>query len=704
MEIKYIKGIGEKRATAFKKLGITKVEDFLNFIPRLYVKRTQIIRLKENYDNPVVILGKINRVEYPLRSNHPTVVHLVDETGEIAIPIFGASEFRAKQFKLFETYLFYGKVSYEKFPYGLKFEYRDHLKVDETDDREKKFISLKVFPIYELAGELKKTFIKPLSLTRIVYYSFHKIFAETNSDIIKETLPEEILSQVKLLPLKKAKIKLNFPNDISEAEQGRRRCAFDELFYLELILALKRNLVKMETKGISFNKDIKQTVEYFKKCLDFELTSAQRRVMNEIYLDMKSDKVMNRLLQGDVGSGKTIVSIFAMIVSVVNGYQAALMCPTELLANQHFKTISEFIRKFNEISNSQIKVTLLVGGQRKTLREKILSEIKNGTISIIIGTHALIQENVEFNNLGLAIIDEQHKFGVLQRARLKEKGLNPNVLVMTATPIPRTLSLTVYGDLDISVIDELPKGRKEVKTLIKTDVEKMQIYKFVRDEISKGRQVYIVYPIIEESEKLDLKSAEENYKILKERVFSDLNVQMIHGRMNDELRDEIMKDFKDGKVNILVSTTVIEVGIDVPNASIMIIEEAQRFGLSQLHQLRGRVGRGSEQSYCILVTKEPYDMNSKRLAIMSKSNDGFKIAEADMEIRGPGEFFGVRQSGELNFKLADLIKDKDLLLTARNIAFKIVEKDPHLRDPQNINIRNYFFNNYKDSLHLIRIA
>lgn len=704
MDIKYIKGIGEKRAVAFSKIGIKKIEDFLYFIPRAYVKRVQIKSIKDYFDTPVIILGKVKRIEYPSRANHPTVVYLSDETGTVSIPIFGASEFRAKQFKLNEKYLFYGKLSDNSFIRVIKFEYRDHLKINESDKRELKFCSLEFFPIYELPGELKKTFIKPLTLTKIIYFSFHKIFTELKEEIVKETLSEEIISSLNLFPLKKALVKLNFPNSIEEAEKARKRCAFDELFYLELILAMKKNMIKMESKGISFNVNIKDTVEYFKRCLEFELTDAQKRVMNEIYLDMKSDKVMNRLLQGDVGSGKTIVSIFAMLVSVVNGYQSALMCPTEILANQHFKTVSEFINKYNRIAGTDIKVALLVGGQGKKLRNEILSDIKNGNISIIIGTHAIIQENVEFKNLGLAIIDEQHKFGVLQRAKLKEKGLNPDVLVMTATPIPRTLSLTIYGDLDISVIDELPKNRKEVKTIVKNENQKKEIYDFIRRQVSNGRQVYIVYPIIEESEKIDLKSAEENYIILKEKIFPDLNVQMIHGRIKDEIKEEIMSEFKAGKINILVSTTVIEVGIDVQNASVMIIEDAQRFGLSQLHQLRGRVGRGAEQSYCILIAKEPYSVNSRRLAIMTKTNDGFQIAEEDMKIRGPGEFFGVRQSGELNFRYADLVKDMELLFKARDIAFKLIEKDPHLRSPQNINIRNYFINNFKGSLHLMKIA
>ena len=461
---------------------------------------------------------------------------------------------------------------------------------------------------------------------------------------------------------------------------------------------MKKKTLENEKKGITFNRDITELKERFKKLLPYELTNAQIRVINEIHKDMNSDKCMNRLLQGDVGSGKTVVAVFSMLIAIENGYQSAFMCPTELLAEQHYKTITELLKPFD------LKITLLVGGQKKKLREEILGDIKSGKSNIIIGTHALIQEKVEFNNLGFVVIDEQHKFGVMQRARLKEKGLNPDVLVMTATPIPRTLSMTYYGDLDVSVIDELPKNRIPIKTALRSDKDKANIYNFIRSEIQKGRQIYIIYPLIDESEKLDLKSAEENYLILKNNIFRDLEVGMVHGRLFGYEKDEVMEDFKLGKINILVSTTVIEVGIDIPNASVMIIEESQRFGLSQLHQLRGRVGRGAEQSYCILVAKNLDEISSKRLNILSETNDGFKIAEADMEIRGPGEFFGIRQSGVLNFSCSDLEKDKDLLEKARNIAFKIIAADVQLRKPEHKVIKSAFQKNYRDSLYLMEIA
>lgn len=521
---------------------------------------------------------------------------------------------------------------------------------------------------------------------------------KSNPNYIEETLPEEFLKEYNLISKKDAVVRINFPVQYSDIETSRRRLAFEELFFLELILALKKKTLENEKKGITFSKSIDELKAKFKKTLPYELTNAQIKVINEIYGDMNSDKCMNRLLQGDVGSGKTVVAVFSMLIAIENGYQCAFMCPTELLAEQHFKTITEMLKPFD------LKITLLVGGQKKKLREEILTDIKTGKSNIIIGTHALIQEKVEFQNLGFVVIDEQHKFGVMQRAKLKEKGLNPDVLVMTATPIPRTLSMTYYGDLDVSVIDELPKNRIPIKTALRSEKDKENIYKFIRLEIQNGRQVYIIYPIIDESEKLDLKSAEENYLILKNNIFRDYEVGMVHGRMLWNEKDEVMEDFKNGKLNILVSTTVIEVGIDIPNATVMIIEEAQRFGLSQLHQLRGRVGRGAEQSYCILVAKNLDETASKRLNILCETTDGFKIAEADMEIRGPGEFFGIRQSGVLNFSCTDLNTDKDLLESARKIAFKIIEEDLHLRKPEHSVIKKAFQKNYSDSLYLMEIA
>lgn len=703
MEVKYLKGVGPKRAEAFSKIGIEKIEDFLKFIPRTYVAKVVTGNLEKFLGEPVIILGKVIDVQKASSPSRPTLVFLSDGSGLVEIPIFGASEFRAKMFVLNDVYLFYGKVAYGWKGTNFALEYRDHLKVNLNDELDKSFLTYNIFPIYELAGVLKKTWIKPLLLSKIVFNALRAIILN-NKNPIPETLSEEIIKETGLPSKKDAILRINFPKKFEDIEIARKRLSFDELFFLELIMALRKRSIKNEEKGISFKTEITALRDDFLKCFDFELTQAQKKVINEIYTDMKSDNVMNRLLQGDVGSGKTIVSIFAMLVAVENGYQAALMCPTELLAEQHFLTVNNFLKRLNEVSGKNLKVVLLVGGQKKKLREEIYQDIRLGRANIIVGTHALFQEKTEYKNLGFAIIDEQHKFGVMQRARLKEKGFNPDVLVMTATPIPRTLSLTVYGDLDVSIIDELPINRKQIKTFLNEEPGRGKVYEFIKKEISNGRQVYVVFPLIDESEKLDLKSAEEGFINLRDNIFKDFKVGMIHGRLFWYEKDEVMNEFKDKKIDILVSTTVIEVGIDIPNATIMMIEESQRFGLSQLHQLRGRVGRGSEQSYCFLMAKNLDEVSKKRLDVMCKSTNGFEIAEKDMEIRGPGEFFGVRQSGVLNFSATDLTKDKDILIKARDFAFDIINDDPHLRENKNKEIREHFFANYKDSLYLMKIA
>jgi len=703
LDIKYIKGVGDKRAEAFRKIGINSLDDFLNFIPRTYLKKIPVSDLSKNTGENVLISGRISHVSFPAKSSHPTRIFLNDGTGEIEIPVFGGSEFRKKQFRLNEHYLFWGKVNDAFYGVYTNLNYRDHLKINTSDPNEKELLKFSYIPIYELSGVLKKTWIKPLLLSKIVFNAFSALL-KTKPEVFRETIPPHILKSGNYMLRRDAILRINFPHVHRDIESARKTLAFEELFYLELILALRKLSTKNEIKGIKFDKDIKELKENFKKTFEFELTGAQKKVMNEIYLDMKSEHVMNKLLQGDVGSGKTIVSIFALLTAVENGYQAALMCPTEILAEQHYLTVSKFLNRFNDISGKEYKVCLLVGGQKKRLREEILQGIRLGKTNLIIGTHALIQEKVEYNNLGFAVIDEQHKFGVMQRAKLKDKGLNPDVLVMTATPIPRTLSLTYYGDLDVSIIDELPGNRKKIKTALRLEEDKFKVFDFVRNEVKKGRQAFIIYPIIDESEKLDLKSAEENYILLKEKVFPELNVGMVHGRKFWYEIDEEMQAFKDGKTNVMVATTVIEVGIDIPNATIMIIEDAQRFGLSQLHQLRGRVGRGSEQSYCIFVAKNLDEVSKERLNTLCQTTDGFKIAEKDMEIRGPGEFFGIRQSGIINFSCTDLNKDKDIVESARDIAFKIIDDDPHLRKAENELIKESFLKNYKDALYYMKIA
>lgn len=711
-EISYLKGVGPKRAEAFEKLGFHKIADLISIYPRIYVKNAKInsllnalkgrfTTLPQDADNEnVVICGEIAEKALPRKSNHPTRILIKDDTGSIISLVWGNAFYREKQFRIGDKYLFWGKAAYDRYMDDMSFSIRDHKKYEFGDDEMLKF---PLIPVYILSEELKKTWVKPLTLTKIVFNAIKKV-----SNTIPELLSDEIISSYELLDHKTAVLRTHFPKSEDDIERARQTLAFEELFYLQLVMALRRKSIELEQSGIVFEKTGDKLEKLFNELLGFELTNAQKKVIREIRADMKSPKPMNRLLQGDVGSGKTIVAIFAMLIALENGYQCAFMVPTEILAEQHYKVLKGYCDPLN------VNVVQLIGGQKKKMREQVLQDIRLGKANIIVGTHALIQEAVEYKKLGFIVIDEQHKFGVMQRARLREKSvlsgieedkdLNPDVLVMTATPIPRTLSLTIYGDLDVSIIDELPKNRREILTALRTEREREKVNKFIRDEVKKGRQVYIVYPIIDESEKLDLKSAVKHYEILKTETFPDLRVGLIHGRLLWYEIDETIEDFKNGKLDILVTTTVIEVGIDIPNATIMLIEEAQRFGLSQLHQLRGRVGRGSEQSYCILMSDKLDETSKVRLDTMVETTDGFKISDVDMKLRGPGEFFGVRQSGELKFTAADLSRDHNVVEKSRKAAFTLIDEDPNLLHPGNKNIRAHFLEKYRESMDLVKVA
>jgi len=689
-EISYLKGVGPKRAMAFEKLGLTTIKDLFSVYPRDYLLNVKIENFRKYREQNLIILGEIVEKQIPKKPNHPLKLTISDGSGYITSLIWGNYFYREKQFHIGDKFLFWGKAAYNFYEGEIQFEYRDHKKFEYGDDEMLKYPKI---PLYILSGELKKTWVRPLTLTKIIYNAIKKC-----SDEIEEVLSDKVKSAYGLLDHKKALLRLHYPTHEVNEEIARQTLAFEELFYLQLIMALRKKSIESIEKGISFEKTGERLEKLYKELIGFELTSAQKKVIKEIRADMKSPKPMNRLLQGDVGSGKTIVAVFAMLVAIENGYQCAFMCPTEILAEQHYKVLKQY---FDPLG---VKTVQLVGGQKKKMREQILHDIRTGEAQLIIGTHALIQETVEFKSLGFVVIDEQHKFGVMQRAKLREKGLNPDVLVMTATPIPRTLSLTIYGDLDVSVIDELPKNRKQIKTELNQEKDRDGVYKFLRNEIKKGRQAYIVYPIIEESEKLDLKSAVKHYEILKKDIFPDLRVGLIHGRMFWYEIDETVESFKNKQIDILVSTTVIEVGIDIPNSTIMIIEEAQRFGLSQLHQLRGRVGRGSQQSYCVLMADKLDETSKLRLETLAGTTDGFKISEVDLQIRGPGEFFGTRQSGDLKFSAADLAKDMSLIENARKAAFDLIQDDTQLRKPENKPIRDYFLMNYRDSMSLIKVA
>ena len=521
---------------------------------------------------------------------------------------------------------------------------------------------------------MKKSFLHSKAIQNLQYTLLSALNWE-----LPETLPPDVLSRIRMMPLKEAIRNIHFPESAEKLKQAQVRLKFDELFFIQLNILRTASLRKLKLKGIVFPTVGNYFNTFYKDYLPFELTGAQKRVVKEIRADMGSGRQMNRLLQGDVGSGKTLVALLSMLLAVDNHCQACMMAPTEILATQHYATVMAFLKDMD------IRVALLTGSTKKKERNAILPAIANGEIQIVIGTHALIEETVVFSSLGLAIIDEQHRFGVEQRSRLwKKNAIVPHVLVMTATPIPRTLAMTLYGDLDVSVIDELPPGRKPIQTMHRYDNKKAQLYDFLRKEIGLGRQIYVVYPLIEGSEKLDYKSLEDGFETFKE-VFPEYKVCMVHGKMKAADKDAEMQKFISGEAHILMATTVIEVGVNVPNASVMVIESAERFGLSQLHQLRGRVGRGAEQSYCILVSSYKLSNDTrKRLEIMVNSNNGFEIAEADLRLRGHGDLEGTQQSGEgLDLKIANLAADGQILQYARDIALEVLDKDPELLSEPN---------------------
>jgi ATP-dependent DNA helicase RecG len=521
---------------------------------------------------------------------------------------------------------------------------------------------------------------------KVINKMMMQLFSETHQ-LFSETLSDSIIEELKLIPKKDALLNIHFPKNQDLLAKAQFRLKFEELFFIQLQLITKNLIRKHKIKGFPFEIIGENFNNFYNNHLPFELTNAQKRVLKEIRNDLGSHAQMNRLLQGDVGSGKTIVALMCMLIAKDNGFQSCLMAPTEILANQHFNGITELAKDLN------INIRILTGSTKIAQRRIIHEELENGTLDIIIGTHALLEDKVQFKNLGLAVIDEQHRFGVEQRSKLWTKSqIPPHVLVMTATPIPRTLAMSLYGDLDISVIDELPPGRKPIQTVHRFDSKRLVVWKFIKDEIAKGRQIYIVYPLIQESEKMDYKDLMDGYEsISRDFPLPQYSISILHGKMKPADKDEEMKRFAEGKTNIMVATTVIEVGVNVPNASVMIIESAERFGLSQLHQLRGRVGRGAEQSYCILMTDYKLSEDSKtRMETMVRTNDGFEIAEVDLKLRGPGDIMGKQQSGVLNLQIADLVKDRDILQVARHIAVKLLKEDPSMNLPEHTKLKEVF--------------
>ncbi|GAA0742939.1 ATP-dependent DNA helicase RecG [Gaetbulibacter jejuensis] len=680
--IDYLKGVGPNRADLLRKeLGIHTYQDLINLFPNRYIDRTQYYKINQLQRNnaDVQVIGRVTSFkEIAQKRGKRLVATFQDDTGVMELVWFRGQKWIRDSIKPNTTYVIFGKTNWFNGTFSMP-----HPEMELLEEHEKNLRSA-MQPIYPSTEKLSNKGIT----NRVISKIMQNLFLETKGRF-SETLSENLLSELKLLSKSEALFNVHFPKNQELLSRAQFRLKFEELFYIQLQLILKNLIHKSKIKGFPFEKVGDYFNTFFKEHLPFELTNAQKRVLKEIRADLGSNAQMNRLLQGDVGSGKTIVALMSMLIALDNGFQACLMAPTEILSVQHYNGLSEFCNKLN------ISIKLLTGSSNTSERKEIHEILENGNLQILIGTHALLEDKVKFKNLGLAIIDEQHRFGVEQRSKLWRKGPEassdnerattpPHILVMTATPIPRTLAMSVYGDLDISVIDELPPGRQSIKTVHRYDKNRLRVFQFIRDEIKKGRQVYVVYPLIQESEKMDYKDLMDGYKsISRDFPMPEYQISIVHGKMKPADKDYEMQRFAKGETQIMVATTVIEVGVNVPNASVMVIESAERFGLSQLHQLRGRVGRGAEQSYCILMTSHKLSNDSKlRLETMTRTSDGFEIAEVDLKLRGPGDIMGTQQSGVLNLKIADIVKDKDILQSARFYAKRVLNSDPTLGLPE----------------------
>lgn len=682
--IQYVKGVGPQKSRVLARLSIKTVSDMLYYLPFRYEDRSNFTAVSNlKIGSLATVKGEIRTLGSVRTKRGIDIFQLAldDGTGVIYGVWFNQPYLR-KFFKAGQKIIMYGKVEkYDKLQ--MNHPQYEMLKGDEKDS-----IHVgRIVPIYHLTQDLAQRNLRTITYRTISEYL----------RFVPDILPTKIRARNKLVDINFAVRNIHFPMNEDNLKRAYKRVVFDEFFILQLAVAMRRKDLKKGLKGVDHIVDKKMAADFIRD-LPFDLTEGQRRTIKAIEEDMKSPRPMNRLIQGDVGSGKTVVAAYALLLTVGNDYQGALMVPTEILAEQHYITLNKMLVRYD------INSVLLIQGVNQKQKREMLEEIKEGRADIVIGTHALIQEGVEFKRLGLVVIDEQHKFGVSQRARLQSGDRAPDTLLMTATPIPRTLALTVYGDLDISIIKELPPGRGDITTYWVSDSQREKVYNFLREEISKGRQAYIVYPRLEETSSTAVRAAKFMYEEFRERVFKGLRVELIYGRMEPREKESIMKKFKDGDIDILVSTVVVEVGIDVPNASVMVIENAERFGLSQLHQLRGRIGRGPYESYCILISNVETEGAQKRLAAMTEAEDGFEIAEEDLKLRGPGDIFGTKQHGLPEIRFGDVVRDMEIMELARKEAFFLVERDPELKSYENRFIRDNLYRRFKGRLGLVRVG
>ena len=686
-EITYLKGVGPNRGRKLQRYGIETLADLLHHFPRRYIDRSNILLInKLKIGEEGLIVGKIISANIKqTKKRRFFEVEINDETGFIKCIWFRGLSWISEKFEVGESIAIYGKIEFYN---GFRMI---HPEFDLLDENEDPINTGKIISIYPSNSDLKSVGMDSRGLRRIISYAIDNIELS-----IEDFFDKSILQSEQLMTLKKSFLQIHQPDNMDTLKSSIARLKFNEHFFMQLLMAIKKTNYKKNQTTQFISKDNYVTKIY--KLLPFKLTNSQIKVLKEVRADLESSKSMNRLIQGDVGSGKTIVAILASAIAIDNSAQVAIMAPTEILAEQHFNSFKSYCNKIN------LRCELLISDIKKNEKQKIINDLKSGDINIIVGTHALIQENIEFSNLGLSIIDEQHRFGVEHRKSLIKKAQNSNVLAMTATPIPRTLSMTLHGDLDISIIDEIPKNRIPIKTKIVTENHLNSIYKFIMKELENKRQCYIVYPIIEESESLDLEAANTAYNHIKKNVFQNFRVGYLNGKMNKIERDEQMDLFVNGDTDVLVSTTVVEVGIDNPNATIMLIENAERFGLTQLHQLRGRIGRGEYQSYCMLVQRKKSLLSDHRLKVMENTSNGFKISDEDLKLRGPGEFFGKKQHGYMKTKLADISQDSEIIDRARGLAFNMIAKDDELKFPENKKIKNELIDKYSDMLEFINIG